>query len=316
MLDMTMTEKKRKSPPDVGLFSETNVTEKRRAAAWLGDRLEKSRNLHASELISEVVTLTPAMAELILSTCNKGNRTLRPKRVAAYADAIRDGRWKLSSQGISLSRDGRLNNGQHRLNAIIEAGRPVQMMVVFGEDRAVFDVIDNGAIRGGSDTLHVAGYKNTKTLAAAARLYVIVTGDQPNGNPSLANDQIKAVIEDHPRLEDWSTSGHRVGAKLKCSTAATTTAFYLIGEQSEYNRRLEFFIDRLLDGASLRRGDPILTLRDGLTRRELEVARDGTGKNVHVCAAIILAWNRWVRGRTASMSKLRWSNTDPFPQPE
>src|SRR3546814_3859515 len=61
---------------------------------------------------------------------------------------------------------------------------------------------------------------------------------------------------------------HRIGRRLQCSGAATTVAFYLIGEHSGRVNRLNHFIDRLADGAELGRRDPILVLRDGMRSEE------------------------------------------------
>lgn len=306
--------------PDVNapvpLFSEANQLESRRAKAWLDDRLAKARKLHKDDLYSETCLITPAMAEVILKECNRGNRKLRGKKIAAYMRAIIEGRWKVHGQGISFAKDGKLNNGQHRLNAIILAGRSVRMHVVFGEDRDVFDVLDTGSNRSGSDTLHSLGYKNTTTLASAARLWSIVTSENPNGNPSVDNDEIRTIIAANPRLEDLTTPAHRIGKKLGTSGSALAAAFYLIDQKSPSNRRLEHFIDKLSSGAELRAKDPILVLRDSLRAKNLEARRDGTGRNARTCAATILAWNKWISGATASPGSLRWSAGEPYPQPE
>ncbi|MCO5092641.1 hypothetical protein [Bosea sp. (in: a-proteobacteria)] len=315
MLNVAFAQPNAKAGNTESLFSETHVSEARRATAWLEDRIAMSTKLGASELHSEVVTISPVTAEVILAKCNTGNRPLRPKRVALWDRTIREGRWKLTSQGISFARDGRLNNGQHRLNGIIAAGRAVQMMATFGEGRDVFDVLDTGGMRSGSDTLHVAGYKNTALLAASARLIAIVTGDAPGGNSSFSNDEIKQIVEQHPLLEDATTAGGRIGKKLKTSAAGMAAAFYLIETKSQNARRLDHFVDRLADGASLKRRDPILVLREGLRGGDIAPASGG-GNAGRITAATINAWNLWVRGRSAQLSALRWDTAQPFPQPE
>lgn len=300
----------------VPLFSEANQLETRRAEAWLDDRLTKARKLHKDDLHSETCLITPAMAEVILKECNRGNRRLRGKKIAAYMKAIVEGRWKVHGQGISFAKDGKLNNGQHRLNAIILAGRSVRMHVVFGEDWDVFDVLDTGSNRSGSDTLHSLGYKNTTTLASAARLWSIVTGKNPNGNPVVDNDEIRAIIAANPRLEDLTTPAHRIGKKLGTSGSALAVAFYLIDQKSSNSRRLDHFIEKLSSGAELRAKDAILVLRDSLRAKSLEARRDGTGKNARTCAAAILAWNKWINGSKTSPGSLRWTSGEPYPQPE
>lgn len=299
------------------LFSEINSAEVRRAKAWLDDRLEKAKKRHDGELATETVTITPALAELIIAKCNRGNRSIRKGRVSGYAEEMRQGRWKLTAQGISFARDGRLNNGQHRLLGIVEAGIPIKMQVAFGEDRDVFDVTDTGGMRGGSDTLHIHGYKNTTSLAAAARLLKTVSSDTPLNIRPLKNHEIAELVQANPGLEEATTPGMRVGCKLKFSAGAAAVAFYLIAERSPHERRLNFFIDRLCDGAGLRARDPVLVLRDGLRGKDLDGGQRGsTQRAIMHIAAIILAWNKWVHGKTATVNKLRWSPDTPFPMPE
>lgn len=300
------------------LFSEANALEARRAKAWLEDRLKKASKLAEDDLISEVASVTPAMAEVILGQCNLGNRPIRERRIAHWTRTITEGRMMLLSQGISFSREGSLNNGQHRLLAIIRAGRSVKMNVTFGESRDAFMVLDTGAGRSGGDVLHTLGYKNTNQLAASARLYELVTNYTPSnsGRFQLSNDEVAEIIRQNPKLEDVTTAGHTIGNKLKASTSALTTAFYIIQQKSDSARRLDGFIERLSSGAELKQSDPILVLREALRNHTLEIRRDGSGKQVQICAGVIMAWNLWVKGLKARPSKLLWLAGTPFPNPE
>lgn len=305
------------------LFYAANAGHARRAEAWLSDRIEKAKKLPASELISEVVEITPAMAELILLKHNAGNRNISVRRVETYAEAISDGRWKLTSQGISFSRGGNLNNGQHRLSAIVAAGRPVPMQVTFGEDRAVFDILDVGKARTASDALNIAGYKNTVVLAAAARLLLQIDSGKLGLNQSFPNDVIReAVRVRHPALTDMTTDGMKVAASLKCSGAVTTAGLYLIAQNSGRPQRLDDFIERLRNGAGLSKGDAILVLRDGMQKKTIGATKVGdvkfvgssAARYISQTAAFIKAWNLWLTGRRASPQSLTLHKGEEFPQ--
>lgn len=298
------------------LFSAADVADARRANAWLSDRLKQSAALPPGNLFSEVVTITPAAAEVILTRCNRGNRAIRSLRVRQYADTMADGRWKLTSQGLSFSRQGQLNNGQHRLHAIIAAGRPIPMTVSFGEDRDVFDVLDAGGMRGASDTLHVGGYKNTSLLAAAARLLMIIEVN-PTANASFANDVVKNWVDLHSDLEAYTTPGGTIGKRLKTSPAAITAASYLIDTQSEHARRFSNFTAHLADGIGLsNKRDPILVLRDNLMSGNIAGRNHPGVKGVIIAGSVIKTWNLWLRGKTASLPAVQWVPGTPFPKPE
>ncbi len=99
---------------------------------------------------SSLILVTPEIAAEMLSN-NANNRPLRKGHVKRLADAILQGEWKVSPQPISIGGSGRLLDGQHRLTAIVEAGQAIQLMVCYGVEDSVFDVLDIGAKRSYSD---------------------------------------------------------------------------------------------------------------------------------------------------------------------
>jgi len=107
------------------------------------------------KVTAEVVTITPDIAKYLLNN-NEGNRVVRKSHVASLAASILRGEWKLSPQGIILHKStGRLLDGQHRLLAIIQADKPVDMFVVKTEDSEVYKVLDQGAKRSTGDIFNV-----------------------------------------------------------------------------------------------------------------------------------------------------------------
>jgi hypothetical protein len=98
----------------------------------------------------ELMTVTPEMARDWLHD-NTKNRQLRETRVGFLVSAIQRGEWKLTHQPVAFDKQGVLLDGQHRLNAIVRAGIPVQMLVAKNADRASFDVIDIGDRRSLAD---------------------------------------------------------------------------------------------------------------------------------------------------------------------
>jgi hypothetical protein len=302
------------SPQPRLLFSVAQQSEVRRIKALLSDRLKQAARLPADDLIAETATITPAMAEYILQHHNRDNRGLRRKHVDRFVKIIRDGDWKVTSQGISFARTGRLNDGQHRLSAIVRAGCPVTIKVTFGEAEDAFMVLDTHAVRGGSDTLHVAGFKNTTSLAAAARLLAIIETGNPLLNLTIGNAAILDLLEKHPELPESTVPGKRVSQKLKCSVAGATVAFYLISQHSPRSSKLTEFADRLYDNALQGSRSPITALRDGLMQKTIDAHfRSAGNRGVAQAAAIIKAWNAWVSNR--KNSSVRWEASETFPLP-
>lgn len=103
----------------------------------------------------EIVEVTPSMASNLLANSNYNNRRIRHTVVSKYAKAMRDGDWKFSPETISVSKSGRLLNGQHRMSAVVESGVNCRFLFAFGFDDDVFSVIDRGATRTTSDALGI-----------------------------------------------------------------------------------------------------------------------------------------------------------------
>ena len=114
-----------------------------------------------------IQTITPKKAMEMLAN-NPDNRLIRKSHVAVLANEMASGRWQVTAQGISLTDNGQVVDGQHRLSAVIIANTPVQMMVATGVTKEAIDVYDIGAKRSVSDTLHIRDGLLNSNLATAA----------------------------------------------------------------------------------------------------------------------------------------------------
>lgn len=105
-------------------------------------------------LVAEVVTITPAIAAAWLEA-NKSNRPVRRKHVQFLANEIKAGNWKLNGQAVIIAENEDILDGQHRLLAVIEAGKAIDTLVIYGVERDAFSTIDTGAVRTSSDALYL-----------------------------------------------------------------------------------------------------------------------------------------------------------------
>jgi len=99
---------------------------------------------------TQIMTITPKMAQTFLAN-NTENRKKRGWWVTCIANMIKRGEWILTHQGIAFTKSGKLIDGQHRLEAIVESGIPIEMLIVFDVDDAAFKVVDSGVKRTLSD---------------------------------------------------------------------------------------------------------------------------------------------------------------------
>ncbi|MBV9134272.1 MAG: hypothetical protein JO318_16325, partial [Chloroflexi bacterium] len=114
------------------------------------------------------MTITPELAQEWLNRGGTNRKTTR-RRIEAMAAAIQRGEWQLTGEAIKLDNEGRVRDGQNRLNAIVQAGISVRSVVATGVGEDAFDVMDTGRSRNAADVLHIHGYPSQNALAAAAR---------------------------------------------------------------------------------------------------------------------------------------------------
>jgi hypothetical protein len=108
-----------------------------------------------------LVTVSPDLAARWLKN-NFGNRPLREDTVRAYARDMRNGDWAQTHQGLAFNTEDRLIDGQHRLAAIVRAGKTLELMVTFGlrsklegKELTTMDCVDRGATRSVGDQLTI-----------------------------------------------------------------------------------------------------------------------------------------------------------------
>ncbi len=157
-----------------------------------------------------IMEITPAQAKEFLRL-NSRNRPLRPSWVKTLSEIIERGEWMVTHQGIAITRDNQLLDGQHRLAAVIRADITVQMQVTFDCDPATFMVMDGGIKRTVQDQLGIPGMVGT-----VARLLWRLPRHTDNAKPS--STQIDQVLSwSRPLIDEVVDAA---GSKSKFSSGA------------------------------------------------------------------------------------------------
>jgi len=116
----------------------------------------------------EETQMTPALAAKLLEQ-NTVNRLLSPARVNALADAIdRDG-WLADANPIKIGEDGTIIDGQHRLYAIVKAGKAITCLLASDVPIIARMSVDTGRPRSFADYLRMNGIVSATDVAAVAR---------------------------------------------------------------------------------------------------------------------------------------------------
>lgn len=246
----------------------------------------------------ERMIVTPAMAKTWLNSLAENQRKLRDTKVAQYARDMKAGDWPLTGDTVKIDTNGKLIDGQHRVAAIALADIPVEMFVAFDVDPAVMPVLDTGLGRKFGDVLHMAGTPQRLLTSAIVRYvcfweannYMAGTGA---GRPVPTHSEMKARFEKDAELfESASQRGSDVQRSKLTPGGPAGTAFFLFAKASPETDLAHRFFDSFLSGANLELGDPVLALRNRVTRARIERLHSR-----EYLALYIRTWNALAEGR-------------------
>ena len=126
----------------------------------------------------ELIELTPEKAKEFLKHNYIKNRKVRMSWVNTMAQDIKDDRWNYDisevDQGLSITPDGTLINGQHRCHAVIKADKPIKVWVNFDVPMDLYNYMDCGKVRSPKDFITVPNATNIASLAKF--LYTLENG--------------------------------------------------------------------------------------------------------------------------------------------
>jgi hypothetical protein len=242
-------------------------------------------------------------------------------RTNSTTAAIQRGEWQLTGEAIKLDNEGQVRDGQNRLHAIVQAGIPVRSVVARGVGEDAFDVMDTGRSRNAADVLHIHGYPSQNALAAAARglmfveRYGRVFPSQRDSHLYVTPVTTLQYVKEHPEIIDRVHLGDRIyhsgiQGGIGLWSIIMTLFLRLDPEQTEE------LTEHLTTGAGLRRGHPLLMLRNRLLGSQRDQYSTLSGREALVGIAI-KAWNAWREGKT--LQALTWRaegrRAEPFPEP-
>lgn len=266
-----------------------------------------------TKLLPRWETITPDDARRYLEQ-NTHNRTLRLRIVKAYATDMVEGNWRYTGETIKFSDTGVLLDGQHRLAAVVEAGREVDMLVVRNLPQETQESIDGGVRRTFGDILKLRGEKNYVALAATCRAIASWELGGPGVVKSMqfTTAQLLAVLERNPWLRDATTRiGQIADSGLPVRVGGLVYWLFVQIDKGD----TEYFFDRLCSDQNHRAGDPIYELR-----KAIQNSRDVRGERSarYLLAITIKCWNKYRRGEEVWNVRFRTGGAAPeaFPIPE
>jgi hypothetical protein len=250
-------------------------------------------------IIAEVISITPEMAKAALDNRLR-NRPLKQKAVARYAHDMREGKWRLNGETVSFS-NGRLSDGQNRMQAVVNSGQTIEFLVVNGINPDAIITMNTGVSRRFSDYLVIGfGMKNATLLGTlTTRMYrwdvqeSRMMGHSRSIQQAFSYQDLADYFKEHQaELESAAESGDRkvVRTMMPASLHAMLTLVLRRIDHVEADN----FMHKLITGAGFdNEQDMILVLRNRLMTDRNSVAwRTNQGDENDVITALVFkTWN-------------------------
>lgn len=287
----------------MGVQSKVKVTDWEKVAK----RLARVKN-PTVEFIN--VELTPDEAKKILQG-NESNRHLNIYLINKYLRLMNMGRWVLNGETIKLGQEKGevlLLDGQHRLNAIMKADKPILVSLALGLNPKYFTTIDTGRSRSAGDVLKIAGYKNVHTLSAAIRWLLTYERDANfNWVADICPDDVLEGIKRWPKMQDFITHAERLRFVMQPSIGVF---FVYLTRHIDPEKSFDFF-NKIEHGKDLDKKSPLLAFRTIMIKyRSQQLLFDKR----YAMAYLINTWNAYYCD--VQVSSIRWKPGQPFPEIE
>ena len=256
------------------------------------------------------VSLSQQDAKNILQGNDK-NRHLNKNLINKYLRLMNMGRWVLNGETIKIGKKGDsfiLLDGQHRLNAIAKADKPVRVSLALGLSPNNFKTIDTGRSRSAGDILKMAGYKNVHILSAAVRWLLTYEKDEKlHWTSELCPEDILDGLKRWPRMTDLTANAERLRAVVQPSIG-----IFLMYVTKHIDQDLSFdFFNKVEHGKDIEKKSSIAEFRMIMMKfRSQQVLLD---KRYSV-AYLINTWNAYYTD--VRVSSIRWRAGQSFPDIE
>lgn len=259
------------------------------------------KDFKSNSLKVYVMTFDVDTAKEIIEKPSTNYRVPREKIVRAYAEDMKNGKWKFCGDSIKFDKDGNNIDGGHRLRAIIRSGIPQKFVVIEGLDSESSLVMDNGFKRSIEDYLKKQATAYEKGATAIVKQAAILERQSKNighsmGDIGLTNSNIVDIYESD---EDWYNKAAQYGKKISTDsrrvlkpTEVGAIYYYLVRNLKVDEDYVKDFFFKL---ASYRPSDKSIytTTMVNLSDKDY-IGRSGTKR----IDEFILCWNAMIHGCT------------------
>lgn len=169
-------------------------------------------------------TITPEMAQEYLKFNTENYRSINKFRVMSYASDMKNGKWQLNGEAIKFDETGKLIDGQHRLQAIVSAGVPAEMLVIreVPEGTNLYDIGSNRSMGQIAKARGVVSSSYTQVMAVANWMV-----SNSNHHGGVGKAVVMQYAEEHAEDIERAVRYVSIGTKNPvCRKSAVAAAVY------------------------------------------------------------------------------------------
>lgn len=258
------------------------------AALWLKGEVEKAQKC----VTTQIVDLTPPLARVLLAR-NEKNRKMSPVMVESYARDMTNGAWAFNGEPIIVAKDGKLNDGQHRCEAVVVSGITIPVVMVIGPERDTRLTVDQGRTRLAGDYLGMEGFTDANALASVAKwIWQHSNFGRISRSSSMAptKGEVLGLVESTPTIVESAKRIQNQNSNVLGGRTVLIFLHWTFTRTSGGHTAPDAFFEGLFSGTNLPMRSPILYARNRL------MAERGRLKVGDRAELIIRAWNAWRRG--------------------
>lgn len=250
----------------------------------------------------ELMEITPTQARNWLGN-NINNRNMSKRRINIYAKQMVNDEWQVNGEAIKLTDKGILLDGQHRLQAIVQANKTIKSYVITGVGSDVFKTIDTGKGRGAADILAIAGFENATATAAAVKAYhnimanYKVLEDNRSGRAMMSNQGILKFVQDTKNFAKNVKEAMQYKKFVKFVTPSNAGALYHLFSKVSAADAAQFFHE-VNSGDGLKINRPSYILREKLISLTGHDEIDRRKSKWLIVLYTIMAWNAFRTKKT------------------
>ncbi len=207
----------------------------------------------------EIVTLDKPLVDWLLSI-NTDNRPIKPCVVNNYEQEMISGEWYVTGQGISISTEGVLLDGQHRLLAVKKAGYPpIQILIAYGVDKRAQIKVDTHSKRSANDLLALYLHiKANKLLGPAIKTAIYLTTRSFKTKNGVGITDLGDAYYEY--ADDWNNIPTKSG---KAGVAGALAGCCMFATHNGANKdSVADFYSRVLTGENIDKTNPIYWVRN------------------------------------------------------